>query len=93
MIPTLQHQRSWAKVYFFGLEFVVVALFVLITFGGWRGGDFFSVWPSWTLIALLFVLFVSSLLCLRSCTALAVSGLLVFAATVGAGFLFPVMIR
>ncbi len=75
------------------MEFIVVSLSLLISFGGWRGGDFPGVWPSWTLVGFLVILFASSLVFIRRRTALAVSGLLVVAAGVAAGFLFPVMIR
>ena len=93
MKSTLQRQSSWPQFYFLGLEFVVLVVLLLITFGGRRGGHYFGVWPSAVLAVLLVVLLVSSVLFLRRHTALAVSGLLVFAAAVAAGFFFPVVIR
>jgi len=93
MTSSLQQQSMWSRLYFLSLEFAVVALSVLIPFAGWRGGDFPGLWPSWALVSLLTILLVSSLVCIRRRTALAVSGLLVVAASVMSGFLFPVIIR
>jgi hypothetical protein len=85
--------QDWARSYFFILEAAVVGLALLFHFGGYRIGDNYGMWPSFTLLGLLSLLLISSLIVLGSKRQrLGIVGLFVTALVVADGFFFSVIV-